>query len=280
MSSYTLYLFQNIESIMKHLLIIIATLLVGLSLHAQDDNSTIIEKESTMTKEVQVEEEDGMLNVRIVTTDGEGNKEVTVWKGTADDEDIPEDVKIYVLDGDEIKVEVNGDERVEKKQIRLKVLDEDGNEKLLEWDGEGEMPAEMKKLMDEKGYDIDRNTRERRGDMREKHMEVRKQRQDDGYGAIPEFRGRAHKHRYGGQAKFGVKIDDSSGVVEVAEVMDKSAADRGGMEDGDIIVVVDDTDIDSLNRLYAELATHNPGDKVKVTVKRDGKKKSLSIVLD
>ncbi len=34
------------------------------------------------------------------------------------------------------------------KQVRLKVKDEDGNEKLLEWDGEGEMPEGMEELLE------------------------------------------------------------------------------------------------------------------------------------
>lgn len=258
---------------MKYLILLVTTVLSLMTLAAQDEQGNIKEIESTTTKEVQVEEEDGILHIQIITTDDQGNENVMIWKGATDDPDMPEDVKVHVFNHE------RSDIRKEKK-IRLKTLDEDGNEQLLEWDGEGEMPAEMQKLMDENGHDVDLDRQSQRSEMRERHQEIRKERKDSGYNQVPEFRGRAHKHRYGGKAKLGVKISDDNDIVKVEELIDNSAASKGGMEANDIITVVDDTDIDSLNRLYAELATHNPGDKVKVTVKRNGKKKVLSIVLD
>lgn len=38
-----------------------------------------------------------------------------------------------------------------QKMFKIKVKDDEGNEKTLNWNGEGEMPAEMKKLMEEGG---------------------------------------------------------------------------------------------------------------------------------
>lgn len=262
---------------MKYLILLLSTILC-LSLQAQDE-TTIIERESSISKEVKVEEEDGMLNVRVVTTDQDGNQDVMVWKGTKDDPDMPEEIKGYLMGED-----VQEGKMQKKKQMRLKVIDEEGNEKLLEWDGEGEMPAEMKEHINENGRKMTQEARDmRRNELKERHMEHRKERAEGrDYSGKERPMGKGHSRKYENKAKLGILINDGNGngKVGVEEVMDNSAAAKGGMLPNDIITVVDDTDIDNLNRLYAELATHNPGDTVKVTVNRNGKKKKLKITLD
>ena len=262
---------------MKYLILLLSIVLC-ISLQAQDETS-IIERETSISKEVKVEEENGILNVRIVTTDQDGNQDVMVWKGSADDPDMPEEIKEYIMDE-------GGQDGRRKKQMRIKVLDEDGNEKILEWDGEGEMPAEMREHMREKGRKLTKEARDmRKNELKERHMEHRKDRAEggkysDNNGDREQYRGRGNGRRYANKAKLGIMIIDENGTVVIEEVMDNSAAAKGGMQANDIITVMDDTDIDNLNRLYAELATHNPGDKVKVIVNRGGKKKKLKIVLD
>ncbi len=261
---------------MKYLLLLLSIVLC-ISLQAQDDQTTIIERESSISKEVKVEEENGILNVRIVTTDEDGNQDVMVWSGTEDDPDMPEEIKAYVM-GDDVQ---HGNMR-KKKQMRLKVIDDEGNEKLLEWDGEGEMPAEMKEHILENGRRMTEEARDmRRNELKERHMEHRKERAEGGeYGGRDRSKGKGKGRRDEKKAKLGIVINDDNGSVGVKEVMDNSAADIGGMLPNDIITVVDDTVIDNFNRLQAELATHNPGDTIKVTVNRNGKKKKLKITLD
>jgi len=62
------------------------------------------------------------------------------------------------VEGESIDIDVNingGDNNtsISQKKYKIKVLDEEGNEKVLEWNGEGDMPAEMQKVMKE--HDID-----------------------------------------------------------------------------------------------------------------------------
>jgi len=61
-----------------------------------------------------------------------------------DGEELPDEVK-QVLDKYNIKLEKAG-AKTEKRVMKIK--DDNGNVKVLEWDGEGEMPAEMKKHME------------------------------------------------------------------------------------------------------------------------------------
>ena len=62
---------------------------------------------------------------------------------------------------------------------------------------------------------------------------------------------------------------DGHGVA-VVSVDPGSAAEKAGLQNGDVITKVDDTAIDSPDTLGATIAGHQPGDHVTVTYTRDG----------
>lgn len=74
-------------------------------------------------------------------------------------------------------------------------------------------------------------------------------------------------------------VDFTTGVW-VEQVGEKSAADKSGIKAGDIIVKVDEVLVNTSPRLQELIANKRPGDKVNVTVKRDGKEKSFAVVLE
>jgi serine protease Do len=76
------------------------------------------------------------------------------------------------------------------------------------------------------------------------------------------------------QASLGVK----EGVV-VGDVQRSKAADKGGMQRLDVITTVDGQKITSPEDLIASISSHRAGDAVKMSVIRDGKAVSLTIVL-
>ena len=73
-------------------------------------------------------------------------------------------------------------------------------------------------------------------------------------------------------------IDFVAGVYIVG-VEERGSAKEAGLKEGDIIVAVDGTGIASVARLQEEISLHNPGDKVAITVVRDGKRKNIDVVL-
>ena len=56
-------------------------------------------------------------------------------------------------------------------------------------------------------------------------------------------------------------------------------AAKAGLKPGDVITKLDDTVIDSGPTLIGEIWTHKPGDKVKLTYKRDGKQQTAEVTL-
>lgn len=73
-------------------------------------------------------------------------------------------------------------------------------------------------------------------------------------------------------------LDVVSGVY-VSSVNDNTAAEEAGLEDGDIIVGINDRDVINVSELQELVARNRPGDQVKVTFLRDGDKRSVVATL-
>ncbi|WP_053848721.1 S1C family serine protease [Streptomyces sp. NRRL B-24085] len=67
--------------------------------------------------------------------------------------------------------------------------------------------------------------------------------------------------------------------VAVVDVKNDGAADRAGIEPGDVITKLDDTAITTITSLTEALAADRPGQKVSVTFTRDGSAKTVDVTL-
>jgi Do/DeqQ family serine protease len=74
-------------------------------------------------------------------------------------------------------------------------------------------------------------------------------------------------------------LGTKEGVI-VTEVVSKSPAEKAGIQPGDVIQRVGDKAIDDGDTLRWEIATSGPGRKVELALLRDGKAKSVAVVLD
>ncbi|MCL1867840.1 MAG: PDZ domain-containing protein, partial [Paludibacter sp.] len=57
----------------------------------------------------------------------------------------------------------------------------------------------------------------------------------------------------------------------VSEIVKGSAAEKAGIESGDVITAIDDTKIASASELQEQVGRHRPGDKIKITILRGEK---------
>jgi len=67
--------------------------------------------------------------------------------------------------------------------------------------------------------------------------------------------------------------------VYVNDVSENSAAEKAGIEKGDVIIKIDDITIKSTAELLEKIGRHRPGDLVKVTINRFGNVKERSVTL-
>lgn len=74
----------------------------------------------------------------------------------------------------------------------------------------------------------------------------------------------------------GIKLTQG---VYVAGLTDGGAAASAGIKEGDIIQKVGDVFVNSTPQLQEQIGRYRPGDKVNVSVMRDGKEKNLTVVL-
>lgn len=65
----------------------------------------------------------------------------------------------------------------------------------------------------------------------------------------------------------------------VTDVVSDSPADKAGFEEDDVIIAVDNTKIDDETELGDIIADRDPGDKVSITLLRDGKEKQILVAL-
>lgn len=78
------------------------------------------------------------------------------------------------------------------------------------------------------------------------------------------------------EASTGTSLEAESGVY-IAEVMDNTAAKSSGIQAGDVIVKVGDTNITSMSDLNKSLYGYSSGDKTKVVINRSGKEASIDV---
>ena len=99
--------------------------------------------------------------------------------------------------------------------------------------------------------------------------------------AAAETEEKSDEEQESGKASLGVYISDQSDVngVLVNTVMEDSAAADAGMEEGDIITVFDGVEVNSVAELKDEIAKHLPGERVTVSIERDGESQDLRLTL-
>ncbi|MDE6665792.1 MAG: trypsin-like peptidase domain-containing protein [Ruminococcus sp.] len=68
--------------------------------------------------------------------------------------------------------------------------------------------------------------------------------------------------------------------IYVTEVSMNSAADKAGLQSGDVIIAVDDTEVSTSEELNAQKNKHSAGDTIEITYVRSGKEKTTEVILD
>ena len=80
-------------------------------------------------------------------------------------------------------------------------------------------------------------------------------------------------------ALLGVTPEVASGGVGIASVESGSGADKAGLKVGDVITAVDGNPVTTPEKLRAIIAQHAPGDRLTLTIRRDGATKTVEVTL-
>ena len=74
-------------------------------------------------------------------------------------------------------------------------------------------------------------------------------------------------------------FSDGRAGAMIAAVMEGTAAEAAGVEEGDVIIFLDDVAIQDLADLQAQVRLHRPGDAVELRLIRDGEELTLDVTL-
>ncbi len=77
---------------------------------------------------------------------------------------------------------------------------------------------------------------------------------------------------------FSYRLDKAG--TYIANVVSGGAADKAGLQVGDCITKIDDQDISSTSEASSIISSHKAGDKITVTIYRNGETKKISVTLD
>ena len=88
------------------------------------------------------------------------------------------------------------------------------------------------------------------------------------------------------KGSIGVMISAETGSVVVVGTVANSPAEKAGLKAGDVIVKVNDHKVkekeatkDDVTEMAKEIVKHEPGSKLKITVKRDDKEKVIEVTV-
>ena len=236
----------------------------------------------------EVEVEDHSMNGKrvIIKKNDNGKVEQLEWDGTGQ---MPEEVKKLLeehdIDLDELHEE-HGDQRRKKKmrmskekrkkmgrkerakgrsinktqreQYKIITKDKDGHEKIIEWNGKGEMPEEMKELDGE--------------------INVFKIDADEGHTRRMMFIADEDDVHLS-DAYMGAQIESTENGAKIIDVMKDSPADKAGLQSGDIVQRVNGARSKNMEGLLGILNYFEPNDTVELDVIRDGKQKMIKMTL-
>ncbi|MFM1560278.1 MAG: trypsin-like peptidase domain-containing protein [Roseibacillus sp.] len=93
----------------------------------------------------------------------------------------------------------------------------------------------------------------------------------------------ANAREVGGKAPvvlgITLKTDKEDNTLSIREVQDESGAAAAGLEAGDVILSADGKEVGKIEELLEVLSDKEPGDRVKIVVKRDDEEKEFDVEL-
>ncbi len=239
---------------------LIMTLLCGVLL-----SSTLFAQQTETT--TTTTEKDGKKKIVIITKKVDDDGNVTTEKIVREGKD----AEVMFFEADDVQIEglndvnVNVNEVDGEKQVRIRIK-QDGDAELIEWNGEGELPEELKMRLKEKGVQL--------------HMDEGEQEFVIAGGNHFEFKkpkaclGVHIGHTIEVQNINGVETEVEQGMsdegVPILGIIDDSGAQAAGLLEDDIITAINGTTVSEMEDVINILADFDPGTTVSINYLRGG----------
>lgn len=262
---------------------------------------------------VKVNEQNGTKTTNLSIKSADGTIQDFEWEG----EQIPTEIQ-QKLDDQQIDLNIQEEPVIMEKTITEKIITEktngtekkivkviikdDSGEQIMEWEGDDDMPEEMRKKI-ESLEELDGDSKAtnkviiRKGTGEEKVFEW------EGEDMPEEIQNQFHENQldeilqidvnqnHTPKAFLGValaqtvektienEVENRTHKIEVADVVAGSGAEAAGLLKGDQIIAVNNQEVKDAREVITMLEPFNPGDIVPVTIIRDDAKMTLNVQL-
>ena len=276
--------------------------------HAQEKEKEVVKKEQYVIK----------------VKDDKGYEKILKWDGTgempAEMKELMEKEGMEVPDGEAgekivIKKkkkeggEATEEHKIVKKRAYKVAKEEDGEKIELEWDGTGEMPEDMKKLLEEHDLElkgiheahetmdvevevddtgkqkkkIKMKIKDKDGNIQEKVVETDKDveiiKTDDGKEVIVKIEKAAEEDQNPNDVQLGIVIENADTGIRILDTVEGTKAAASGVEEGDIISAVNGVKVRTMMDLISQVGKFKAGDIVQLLINRDGERKQIEVEL-
>ncbi|MBK8503945.1 MAG: PDZ domain-containing protein [Saprospiraceae bacterium] len=291
--------------IVQILLVTIFTLGLTYAQRSDQDHN----KEVTVT----VNEKNGTKTTTLSIKSGDGTVQDFEWQG----DQMPSEIQ-QKLDDQKIDLNIQEESTIVEKTITEKIITEkkngtekkimkviikdDNGEKIIEWEGDEEMPEEMRqkiealealggepgntnKIVIRKGNGEEKVFEWEGEDMPEEIQNQLKENELDEILQIDVSKSQESKAFLGVALAQTVEklieneVESSSTKIEITEVIGGSGAESAGLLKGDQITAVNNLDVHEANEVVNNLDQFKPGDIVPITILRDRQEMTLNVKL-
>jgi hypothetical protein len=199
-----------------------------------------------------------MVTKKVTDANGEVRTEQVILEGEEAEKYMKETKNELGLEGGvthirkEIEVSGKQSDVEKKKHIIIKVKDDQGQEKTIEWNGEEEMPADLQQHLKESNTEIDVE------EMVNGEVRVVVRTSDE-------------------KSKLGIIAENHVEGVKIIDMVKGSIAEEAGLLVNDIIYEVGGKTVGSTLQLNAQLEAIEEGSVARVLLLRNGEKKTIDI---
>jgi len=203
-----------------------------------------------------------------------GDHHIDIRVDREGDEHSDDDNNIFIFKSNDGDLEIIGHEDLHEGHSNISVNVDDNNGKIkievqkdgmesFFWEGEGEIPQDIKDML-KKEYGVDLDT------------------EHGGEGTEIEKVIRIERNNSSNKARLGVILSpdsDQNGVI-VDGVVDESAAQKAGLEEGDIITQINGVETKDVQQLVEKIGTFEVGDVVAIQFTRNGNSQKVEATLE
>ncbi len=269
-------------------------------------------KSTSKSLSVTIDQKDDSQREIIITSIVNGDEKVFEW---SDEGTVPDNIKKQLEENNidlsvvshfnDNDVEILSEEKESSSMTRkiiVKRIEGDGV-KIMEWNGDGEMPVEMEVILEEIDLDLD-DSHDQHHRIKAKRKKAYQRAMKQGMRKNSKERIKRKKYAVGEEdsksssleenkaffwnllgsnrqpnAYMGLHISSSEQGASVEKIQEDSPASSAQLKTGDVILRLNGARIKSQEDILSLLEYYEPNDQIELLIQREGKEKKIKLTL-